>query len=251
MRFNGQREIPVTASSITNHADLARFVNANGGGPHYVYVLRFPDMSTSFGGVGTPFYVGIGQGARLFSHEEEARDTSRSSAKVETIRSIWESGGKVVRTIDSVHAVEPWLREEELIAEIGRLADGTGPLTNAQTYAPSFKINGIEHRKYAADHNGPGEVNSIPAKFKLRHTRIMAGPRKPISRTSVFGKIYDVVEANPGVTGEELVELLRAVDFSGNKSAYTQGGQVSSSWLVGYIEGGYFRSDRQHLQEFT
>ena len=241
----------MTTSSIDNLADLARLLEAHGGGPHYVYVLRLPDGRPSFGGIGTPFYVGIGQGARLFSHEEEARDPLRSSAKVEAIRSIWAGGGEVVRTIDSVHSVEPWHREEELIAAIGRLAEGTGPLTNAQTYSPSFKIDGIEHRKYAADHRSAGEANSIPPKFKLRHTRLMAGPRKPISRTSVFGKIYDVAEANPGVTGEELVELLRAVDFSGNKSAYTQGGQVSSSWLVGYIEGGYFRNDRQHLQEFS
>ena len=137
-----------------------------------------------------------------------------------------------------------------MINSIGRLAEGAGPLTNAQTYAPSLKLNGIELRKYAADHAASGDANAIPAKFKLRHTRLMAGPREPLSRTSVFGKIYTVAEANPGVTGEEFVGLLSAVDFTGNKSAYTQGGQVSASWLVGYIEGGYFRSDRQHLQDY-
>ena len=138
----------------------------------------------------------------------------------------------------------------ELINSIGRLADGTGPLTNAQTYAPSLKLNGIELRKYAADHEASGDANAIPAKFKLRHKRLMAGPREPLSRTSVFGKIYTVAQANPGVTGEQLISLLNAVDFTGNKSAYTQGGQVSASWLVGYIEGGYFRNDRQHLQDY-
>ena len=231
---------------IRDRADLARLIAASGGGPHYVYLLRMPDGEPKFGGLGTPFYVGIGQGARLFAHEEEAR----AGAKVETIRSIWAKGGEVVRTIDSVHAVEPWDREEELINSIGRLAEGAGPLTNAQTYAPSMKLNGIELRKYAADHAASGDANAIPAKFKLRHTRLMAGPREPLSRTSVFGKIYMVAEANPGVTGEELIGLLSAVDFTGNKSAYTQGGQVSASWLVGYIEGGYFRSDRQHLQDY-
>ena len=235
---------------INDRADLAGFIAASGGGPHYVYLLRMPDGEPKFGGLGTPFYVGIGQGARLFAHEEEARDPARSGAKVETIRSIWAKGGEVVRTIDSVHAVEPWDREEELINSIGRLAEGAGPLTHAQTYAPSLKLNGIELRKYAADHAASGDANAIPAKFKLRHTRLMAGPREPLSRTSVFGKIYTVAEANPGVTGEELVGLLSAVDFTGNKSAYTQGGQVSASWLVGYIEGGYFRSDRQHLQDY-
>ena len=236
--------------SVRNRADLARLIAASGGGPHYVYVLRVPDGKSKFGGMGTPFCVGIGQGLRLFAHEEEARDPARSGAKVATIRSIWSAGDEVVRTIDSVHTVEPWDREEELINAVGRLAEGLGPLTNAQTYAPSSKLNGIELRKYAADHMTSGDANFIPAKFKLRHTRLMAGPREPLSRTSVFGKIYTIAEADPGVTGEDLVGILSAVDFTGNKSAYTQGGQVSSSWLVGYIEGAYFRSDRQHLQDY-
>lgn len=234
---------------ILDRADLARFIAASGGGPHYVYVLRLPDGKTSFGGSGTPFYIGIGQGNRLFAHEEEARDPSRSGIKVETIRSIWAKGEEVVRTIDSVHAVEPWDREEELINSIGRLAEGTGPLTNAQTYSRSHKLDGVELRKYAKDHSS-GDPNAIPAKFKLRHIRLMAGPKEPLSRKSVFRKIYTVAEANPGVTGEDLIRLLGDVDFTGNKSAYTQGGQVSSSWLAGYIEGGYFRKDRQHLQDY-
>lgn len=237
-------------NQIIDRADLARVIAASGVGPHYVYVLRMPDGETKFGGLGTPFYVGIGCGARLFSHEEEARDPARSGAKVEAIRTIWSKGGEVVRTIDSVHAAEPWDREEQLINSIGRLAEGTGPLTNAQTYAPSLKLNGVELRKYAADYAASGNPNAILAKFKLRHTQLMAGPKEPRSRTSVFGKIYSVAEANPGVTGEELVMLLSAIDFTDNKSAYTQSGQVSSSWLVGYVEGGYFRNDRQHLQDY-
>ncbi|KQN06914.1 GIY-YIG nuclease family protein [Sphingomonas sp. Leaf25] len=235
---------------IRDKATLARVVAAAGGGPHYVYLLRKPDGEPSFGGVGTPFYVGIGQGTRLFAHEEAARDPACAGAKADAIRAIWAAGGNVIRTIDSVHTVEPWDREEALIHAIGRLAEGTGPLTNAQTYARSHKIDGIELRKYAADALASGDPNAIPAKFKLRHTRLMAGPNAPRSRTSVFGKIYTVVEANPGSTGEELVWLLQAVDFTSNKSAYTQGGQVSAAWLVGYIEGGYFRSDRQHLQAY-
>ena len=235
---------------INDRAELERLIAISGGGPHYVYLLRMPDGETKFGGVGTPFYVGIGQGSRLFAHEEEARDPAQSNAKLEAIRSIWAKGGTVIRTLDSIHVVEPWDREEELINSIGRLAEGTGPLTNAQTYARSLKIDGVELRKYAADHAASGDPNAIPAKFKLRNIRLMAGPREPRSRTSVFGKIYTVAEANPGLTGEELIHLLSIVDFTGNKSAYTQGGRVSSSWLVGYIEGGYFRSDRQHLQDY-
>lgn len=240
----------MTDRQIIDRADLARLIATSGGGAHYVYLLRVPDGKPSFGGFGTPFYVGIGQGSRLFAHEDEARNPARSNAKVEMIRSIWAMGGEIVRTIDSVHVAEPWDREEELINSIGRLAEGAGPLTNAQTYAPSLKINGVELRKYAADHKVSGDANAIPAKFKLRHTPLMAGPREPLSRTSVFGKIYTVIEANPGVTGEDLISLLSKVDFTGNKSAYTQGGQVSASWLVGYIEGGYFRSDCQYLQDY-
>lgn len=47
---------------ITDRADLAGFIAASGGGPHYVYLLRMPDGEPKFGGLGTPFYVGIGQG---------------------------------------------------------------------------------------------------------------------------------------------------------------------------------------------
>ncbi len=42
------------------------------------------------------------------------------------------------------------------------------------------------------------------------------------SEKSVYGKIFGILKEHPGVTGEELVELLLSVDFSDNKSAYTQ-----------------------------
>lgn len=232
-------------SVVKNPADLQRIIAEAGGGPHYVYVLRRPDGA----GLGTPFYVGIGQGMRIFCHEEEARDPNRSNGKLVTIRSIWSEGKEVVRTIDSVHQQEPWDREEELINSLGRLAEGTGPLINAQTYSLSRKVDGVELRKYAAHHEATADLNSIPTTFKLRSVRLLAGPREPRSRNSVFGKIYSVAEAHPGVSGEELIKLLQDVDFSQNKSAYTQTGKVSASWLAGYIEGAFFRSDRQHLQE--
>lgn len=56
---------------IADRVALARLIAESGGGPHYVYLLRVPDGEPKFGGLGTPFYVGIGQGARLFAHEEE------------------------------------------------------------------------------------------------------------------------------------------------------------------------------------
>jgi hypothetical protein len=222
----------------------------SGRGPHYVYVLRQPDGVESFGAIGTPFYVGIGQRGRLFEHEKAARDGSEEGLKIDTIRSIWAAGHEVARTIDSFHEKEPWIREAELIHEIGRIAEGTGPLTNPQTYSRSHAVEGVELRKYAQEQLSAGGIDAIPPRFKLRNVRLMAGPNQPRSLTSVMGKVYSTARDNPGVTGEELVYLLAKLDFSSNKSAYTQSGQVCASWLCGYIGGAYFRSDKQHLSEY-
>jgi hypothetical protein len=214
---------------------------------HYVYVLRYPDNVPIHGGLGTPFYVGIGQRNRLFSHEEAALHGEQSE-KADAIRAIASAGKQVVRTIDSFHSIEPFLREAELIHEIGRKAEGKGPLLNAQTYAPSAKIDGVEVRKYAAEQAAAGSFDAIPDNFKLRNTRLMAGPEAPKSRTSVMGKVYSTVESNPGITGEELLRLLQNEDFTGNKSAYTQSGQVCAAWLVGYIDGACFHPRARHIQ---
>lgn len=236
---------------VNDRADLNAILCAHCDSPHYVYMLRYPDGIECYNGIGTPFYVGIGQGHRVFAHEEEARNPTISSAKVEAIRSTWDLGQQIIRTIDTICDQEPWDREEELINEIGRRAEGLGPLTNDQTYTRSTKLNGVELRKYAPNHIDSGDETAIPAKFRLRDVRLMAGPKEPISRKSVFGKIYAVLEDNQGVTGKELVGLLHDVDFADNKSAYTQSGKVSSSWLVGYIESGYFHKNRQHIQAFV
>ncbi|SEQ52273.1 hypothetical protein SAMN05421693_1451 [Ectothiorhodospira magna] len=207
---------------------------------HYTYILREPG--------GKPFYVGIGQGLRMFSHVEEAKDPERGGLKVEAIRNIWSQGGEVLHTIDGWHDNEPWVREAELIEAIGQIKHGTGPLTNAQDYSPSHVVAGVEVRKYK-DVQGE-DVNGIPETFKLKDVRLMAGPREPKTRRSVFGKIYTALEENPGVTGSELVSILLRLDFSSNKSAYTQSGAVCAAWVCGYIEGGYFRSDTQYIQSW-
>lgn len=217
---------------------------------HYVYVLRKPDGIICHGGVGTPFYVGLGQFERMYAHEEEARDNSKTSPKVTAIREIWEQGGEVEYTIDSWHDQEPWDREEHLINQIGRIVGGNGPLTNAQAYSASEKIDGVETRKYAELHKDSGDVRALPSDFKLENTRLMAGPKEPKTRKSVFGKFYNVLEDNPGITGAEFVELLLEVDFKNNKSVYTQSGQVCAGWICGYIKGGYYRKDRLHFQEY-
>ena len=217
---------------------------------YYVYVLRKPDNLALFGGVGTPFYVGIGRNMRMYEHEKEAKKGKLNSLKVKMIKDIWSAGGNILYTIDSWHEQVPWHREEELINWIGRVKDGNGSLTNEQTYSESLKIDGVEVRKYAEEHMKSGTPNAIPEKFKLLDTRLMVGSNKPKSNKSVFGKIYAVLENHPGVTGEELVELLHQQDFSDNKSAYTQSGEVCSAWICGYIEGGFFRKDRLHIQEY-
>ena len=217
---------------------------------HYVYVLRYPDDIAIYGGIGTPFYVGIGQRGRLFSHEEAALSKGEVSEKADAIRAIRESGKEVVRTIDSFHSIEPFIREAELIHEIGRKAEGMGPLLNAQTYAPSAKMDGVEVRKYAAEQAAAGTFDAIPEKFKLRHTRLAVGPATPKSRTSVMGKVFTAVEKNPGVTGEQLIRLLQQEDFTGNKSAYTQSGQVCAAWLVGYVDGACFHPRARIIQPY-
>jgi hypothetical protein len=79
----------------------------------------------------------------------------------------------------------------------------------------------------------------------------MIGPKRPPNHRSVYGKIYQVVRANPGVTGEELVERLRSVDFSTNPSASTQAGRVSLPWLAGYIDGGFCFLATDHHRRAT
>jgi len=102
---------------------------------------------------------------------------------------------------------------------------------------------GIELRKYAE------EGNELPSNFVRRDTRLMVGPARPANEDSVYGKICRVLADHPGVTGQELVELLLEVDFSGNRSAYTRGGMVSRPWLAKYIDGGFYAKNRC-IQEY-
>ena len=202
-------------------------------GPHYVYVLC--EVAE---GKDEPFYVGIGQGHRIFAHEDEARESNAENRKLQRIRMIWEKGGDVVRYLDSVHPTEPWDREAELIKKWGLLKDSTGTLTNEQRYAEVGIDGSVVLRKYA-EHG-----NTITPNFKSRALRLLAGPRQPKSKNSVYGKIVGILKEHPGVTGEELVELLLLVDFSDNKSAYTQLGEVSIPWLCGYIDGGFYKKNK-------
>ena len=223
---------------IANHEHLSRLLAASHG-RYYVYVLCKPSEDTDL----EPFYVGIGQGDRVFAHEAEARESTLESRKLNQIRALWQSGQHVVHVLDGIYESEPWQREEELINEFGLLKDGTGILTNEQRYARSHCVEGSELRKYASD------GNKLPQNFTKRNIRLKVGPEVPRSEASVYGKIYAVLESHPGVTGAELVELLLGVDFSRNKSAYTSTGKVSRPWLAKYIDGGFYQKNR-YIQEY-
>jgi hypothetical protein len=226
-----------TKKLIIENTQALQRILSDCAGPFYVYVLCVPPVARRM----RPFYVGVGQSHRIFSHEDIALKTS-TGRKSEEIRRIWDSNQEVVRVIDGFFEQEPWRREEELINRFGLVKDGTGILMNEQRYSPSRVQDGVELRKYAR------EGNNLPANFIHRETRLIVGPCIPKSDASVYGKICKALERNPGATGEELVELLLDVDFSGNKSAYTKGGAVSRPWLAKYIDGGFYAKNR-YIQE--
>ena len=203
----------------------------------YVYVLCYPPERDAV----RPFYVGIGQGNRLFAHESEAADMSLSNAKLQAIRNVHSQGAEILRYVDSLFDSSPYHREQELISQFGLVRTG-GILMNEQKYAASFQAQGVELRKYALD------GNALPSNFLKRDVRLRAGPNKPRSSNSVYGKIIAVLEQNTGVTGGELVELLLSVDFAANNTAYCQTGQVSRPWLAKYIDGGFY-SKNLFIQE--
>lgn len=87
-------DLAVDPAKVVVDKERLRALLQESGRTHYTYILRFPD--------GTPFYVGIGQGMRMFAHVEEARDPGRDGAKVAAIRSIWQAGEQVVHTLDQL-----------------------------------------------------------------------------------------------------------------------------------------------------
>ncbi len=70
--------VALLASSYTEHPEY----------PYYVYIHAYPDERI--------FYVGKGQGNRIFDHEAEARKGVQSH-KCNVIREIWLSSGQVIK----------------------------------------------------------------------------------------------------------------------------------------------------------
>lgn len=224
---------------VTNSVQLQNHIRSIGKF-NYVYVLCYPPLEDFV----RPFYVGIGQGDRIFAHEKEIKVKPTESHKHNVIKDLHDIGLEVLKFIDGFYDFEPWNQEQSLIEQFGCLYNNTGILTNRNSYSPSMKEEEVELRKYAA------EGNQIPSNFLKKKIRLMVGPNKPNNSKSVYGKIYSILEKNPGVTGEELVYLLLETDFSGNKSAYTQTGKVSKPWLAKYIDGGFYKKNLC-IQEFT
>ncbi len=90
----------------------------------YVYILKRPD--------GTPFYVGIGTGRRLLDHKYYAAKARLNSHKLSIIRKILASGEDLEFDIDchSDARLDVELRERDLISKIGRSDLKLGPLAN-------------------------------------------------------------------------------------------------------------------------
>jgi len=215
-----------------NRSEMAELIKTEPN-KHYVYVLQDHN--------GVPFYVGLGQGGRLFAHEEEAHDPTNFSAKCKRIRELLGSGGALVYQIDSWHDTTPWHREEELIRELER----EHQLTNAQRYAPASEVGGVVLRKYSAAYAEGADVRAMPSDFPYANIKLQVGPNRPASKTSVFGRIYLVLEQNPGITGAELIDLLHQIDWSDVPSAYAEGRkEVSGKWLADYVRGGFYKKSQ-------
>jgi len=94
---------------------------------YYVYVLKKPD--------GVPFYVGKGQGNRLFAHEKFAMEgigEDYNTAKAAMIKDIKSRGEHVLYEVvmTTYNEDEAFRQEAALILGFGTTALGTGPLTN-------------------------------------------------------------------------------------------------------------------------
>jgi hypothetical protein len=88
----------------------------------YVYLYRDPET-------GVPFYVGKGTGWRMHAHFRQAREPKTFFHR--RLRKLLDAGhNPIIEKIEGLDEVDALRIEVETIARLGRLCDGTGPLTN-------------------------------------------------------------------------------------------------------------------------
>ena len=90
---------------------------------YYVYILKCKN---------TPFYIGKGCGARMYSHYTNAKNSNRTSPVLDKIRKMIKNEEKIQyeKVFESDDSSEALNKEIELISLLGRRNLGSGPLLN-------------------------------------------------------------------------------------------------------------------------
>lgn len=104
--------------------------------------------------------------------------------------------------------------------------------------------------KYGKVYAKLGLVSAATApNWRYAATPLKVGPYMPQKATSVFGRLYALVAANPGVNGAQLVALMQqhgAAFASTAAVKYAGNGQLCGMWCQGYINGA-LRASHGHL----
>lgn len=96
---------------------------------YYVYIFRHPDTNI-------PFYVGKGKESRYLYHFREVKNNYKARRNTNKnkrlmLSEIFDSGkNPIVEIITATSEIDALEMEELLIKTIGRINNGTGPLTN-------------------------------------------------------------------------------------------------------------------------
>jgi Uncharacterized protein conserved in bacteria len=108
----------------------------------YIYKLVDPRN-------GEPFYIGKGQGNRMYAHEKQAR-TGVESRKCDLIRELIEGGHEIVYAIDSRHSDETaaYAREKALVEQIGlknltNMVPGGGGVWPVRIVTPTWRTDKV------------------------------------------------------------------------------------------------------------
>lgn len=169
---------------------------------YYVYILARPN--------GKPFYVGKGQGNRVYSHEREAK-RGCDCRKCRTIRKIWQMGGEVQRytvfTTDDEH--EALAFEVELIALYGRKTlvnhtdggDGTSGYKHTAEYREKVRTTVTA---YFAANPEAREVSRIAARNAWATQEYRAKRQATVSDPEYQAKISETLKKAPKAIAHRL-----------------------------------------------